>query len=91
MFGCSLVNGRKMIHRRHQLKSKGWFEEWLDISFIEKLVTIMWCGMPYIIWLVVDDLIIVYKVLTSIGVWILMTLLCYWFGKFMSSDEREWN
>ena len=47
--------------------------------------------MPYIIWLVVDDLIIVYKVLTSIGVWILMTLLCYWFGKFMSSDEREWN
>tara|TARA_R110001606_G_C14836805_1_gene585160 strand:+ start:136 stop:378 length:243 start_codon:yes stop_codon:yes gene_type:complete len=80
-----------MIHRRHQLKSKGWFEEWLDISFIEKLVTIMWCGMPYIIWLVVDDLIIVYKVLTSIGVWILMTLLCYWFGKFMSSDEREWN
>ena len=80
-----------MIHRRHQLKSKGWFEEWLDISFIEKLVTIMWCGMPYIIWLVVDDLIIVYKVLTSIGVWILMTLLCYWFGNFMSSDEREWN
>tara|TARA_R110002110_G_scaffold181689_1_gene388111 strand:- start:3586 stop:3861 length:276 start_codon:yes stop_codon:yes gene_type:complete len=91
VFGCSLVNGRKMIHRRNQLKSKGWFEEWLDISLIEKLVTIMWCGMPYIIWLVVDDLIIVYKVLTSIGVWILMTLLCYWFGKFMSSDEREWN
>ena len=80
-----------MIHRRHQLKSKGWFEEWLDISFIEKLVTIMWCGMPYIIWLVVDDLIIVYKVLTSIGVWILMTLLCYWFGTFMSSDQRYWN
>ena len=79
-----------MNRREPQLKTS-WFEEWLDITFMEKLVTIAWCGLPYIIWLMFDDLIIVYKLLVSIGAWILLTLLCYWFGKFMSSDERDWN
>ena len=32
-----------------------------------------------------------YKVLVSIGIWILMTILCYWFGKFMASGDRHWN
>ena len=80
-----------MIRRREPQLKTSWFEEWLDITFMEKLVTIAWCGMPYLIWLMFDDLIIVYKVLASIGVWILMTLLCYWFGVFMSSQERYWN
>ena len=80
-----------IIRDRHQPRPKGWLEEWLDITFPEKLVTVAWCGLPYLIWLMVDDLIIVYKILTSIGVWILMTLLCYWFGNFMSSDQRHWN
>ena len=72
---------------RHD-RNKGWFEEWLDFSFMEKLITIMWCGMPYIIWMMVEGLSVPYKILTSIGVWILLTLLCYWFGKLMS--ERDW-
>ena len=80
-----------MIRDRHKPQSKGWFEEWLDISFPEKLITIAWCGLPYLIWLMADGLEVWYKVLVSIGVWILMTLLCYWFGKFMSSDQRHWN
>ena len=80
-----------MIRRRETLLKKSWFEEWLDITFPEKLITIAWCGLPYIIWLMVDGLAVGYKVLASIGVWILLTLLCYWFGRFMSSGERHWN
>ena len=80
-----------IVRRREQQLKKAWFEEWLDITFPEKLITIAWCGLPYIIWLMVDGLSIVYKVLVSIGVWILMTLLCYWFGVFMSSEGRSWN
>ena len=79
-----------MIRREQTLKTS-WFEEWLDITFPEKLVTLAWCGLPYLIWLMADGLAIGYKVLVSIGVWILMTLLCYWFGKFMSGDGRHWN
>ena len=26
-----------------------------------------------------------------IGIWIVMTLLCYWFGVFMSNEQRDWN
>jgi len=80
-----------MIRRRETLLKKSWFEEWLDITFPEKLITIAWCGLPYIIWLMVDGLAVGYKVLASIGVWILLTLLCWWFGKFMASDQRHWN
>jgi len=80
-----------LINRREPTRNKGWFEEWLDISFMEKLISIMWCGLPYLIWLMADGLVIGYKVLVSIGVWILLTLLCYWFGIFMSSDQRDWN
>ncbi len=72
-------------------RKKGWFEEWLDLSFIEKLVTVMWCGMPYLLWMMFEDFNMLYKILLVIGVWILMTLACYWFGHFMSSDERHWN
>jgi len=80
-----------IIRRRKPQLQKGWFEEWLDITFSEKLVTLAWCGLPYVLWLMTDNLNVVYKVLISIGVWILLTLLCYWFGKFMSSGERYWN
>jgi len=80
-----------MIRDRHKPQSKGWFEEWLDITFVEKLVSIIWCGVPYLIWLMADGLNVPYKVLVSIGIWILLTIGCYWFGKFMSSDQRHWN
>ena len=79
-----------MIRDRHQPKPKGWFEEWLDLSFVEKLISIMWCGMPYLIWMMCDGLELMYKIPISIGKWILLTLLCYWFGVFMSSQDRDW-
>ena len=80
-----------MIHRRNQPKPKGWFEEWLDISFVEKLISIMWCGMPYLLWMMAEDVIVLYRIPIVIVIWILLTLLCYWFGNFMSSDQRHWN
>ena len=80
-----------MIRRREQLLKKSWFEEWLDLSIMEKLISIMWCGMPYLIWMMADGLELMYKIPISIGIWILLTLLCYWFGHFMSSEERHWN
>ena len=79
-----------IIRDRHKPRPKGWFEEWLDITFPEKLITIAWCGMPYIIWMMVEALSVPYKILTSIGVWILLTLLCWWFGNFMSNQDRHW-
>ena len=80
-----------LINRRDKTKPKGWFEQWLDITFPEKLITMAWCGMPYLLWMMFEDFNILYKVPMVIGVWALMTLACYWFGHFMSSDERDWN
>ena len=80
-----------MIHRRHQPRPKGWFEEWLDLSFMEKLISIMWFGMTYMIWMMAEGLDVWYRVIVSVSVFILLTLLCYLFGIFMSSDQRHWN
>ena len=80
-----------MIIRKGESRQKGWFEQWIDITFPEKMITIMWCGMPYLIWMICDGLEIWYKVTISIGVWIFLTLCCYWFGNFMSSQDRDWN
>ncbi len=38
-----------------------------------------------------ENLDVVYKIPIVIVVWILLTLLCWWFGHFMSSEERDWN
>ncbi len=80
-----------MIHKKYTDRKKGWFEEWLDLSFMEKLITIAWCGMPYLLWMMAEDVIVLYRIPIVIVIWILLTLLCYWFGHFMSSSERDWN
>jgi hypothetical protein len=80
-----------MIRRRTPQSRKGWLEEWLDFSFPEKLISIMWFGMPYIIWMMADGLDIWIRTLVSVGVFIFLSLLCYWFGMFMSSGDRDWN
>ena len=77
-----------IIKDRYKSRNKGWFEEWLDLSIMEKLVTVMWCGMPYMLWMMTEDLLVMYKLPIVIVIWILLTLLCYWFGKLMS--ERDW-
>ena len=80
-----------VVNKRNQPRHKGWFEEWLDLSFMEKLVTIMWCGMPYMLWMIAEDVIVMYRLPIVIVIWILLTLSCWWFGHFMSSDQRDWN
>ena len=80
-----------MIRDRHKPRPKGWFEEWLDLSFMEKLISIMWFGMTYMIWMMAEGLDVWYRVIVSVSVFILLTLLCYLFGIFMSSDQRHWN
>ena len=80
-----------VVNRRNKYKEKSFMEMIIsDTSFPEKLIVIMWCGMPYLIWMICDGLEIWYKVTISIGVWIFLTLCCYWFGKFMSSEDRSW-
>jgi len=81
-----------MIRRREQLLKRSWFEEWLDITFPEKLVTVAWCGLPYLIWLMVDGLVFwYYKLIVSTAVWVILSLLIYWFANFMASGDRHWN
>ena len=80
-----------IVRKKDRGRPKGWFEEWLDLSFMEKLISIMWFGMTYMIWIMAEGLDVWYRVIVSVGVFILLTLLCYWFGHFMSSDQRHWN
>ncbi len=51
-----------IINRRDKTKPKGWFEQWLDITFPEKLVTLRGCGMPYLVWMMADGFGVIYKV-----------------------------
>jgi len=81
-----------MIRRREQTLKKSWFEEWLDITFPEKLVTIAWCGLPYLFWLMFDIISNIWiRTISVIGIFILLSLLIYGFSKFMSSEQRHWN
>ena len=81
-----------MIRRREQIKQKGWSESFIDdTTFIEKLAFIMWFGMIYMFYLMFDMFDMWIRILISIGLFSLSSLLIYWFGKFMSSDERYWN
>ena len=63
-----------MISRdRRGYKEKNWMEMLVtDTSFPEKLIVITWCGLPYIIWLMSESLEVWYRVITSIGIWILI-------------------
>ena len=81
-----------MISRdRRGYKEKSFMEMLIsDTSFPEKLIVIMWCGMTYLLWMMAEGLGVVYKVPIVISVWVLLTLLCYWFGHFMSSEDRSW-
>ena len=58
-----------VIRKGRQDRKKGWIEEWLDLSFIEKLMSVVWCGMPYLIWMMADGLELIYKIPISIGIY----------------------
>ena len=70
-----------MIRRREQLKKKSWGEWFIqDYSFPEKMVAIMWCCFPYLIYVMSEGIEVWYRLILSVGIWILLSLLCFWFG-----------
>ena len=80
-----------MIRRKQELK-KDWSESFIDdTTFIEKLAFIMWFGMIYMFYIMFDMFNIWIRILVSIGLFSLSSLLIYWFGRFMSNKDRSWN
>ena len=80
-----------MIRRREPIKKKGWFESFIDdYSFMEKLILMLWCTFPYFIFIMLDWFDIWIRVALALGIFIISSLLCYWFGVFMSSEDRDW-
>ena len=81
-----------MIVRRRQQKPKGWFEAFIDdTNIIEKILFLMWFGVIYMFYLMFDMFDIWIRILISIGLFSLSSFVIYWFGVFMSSEERHWN
>ena len=81
-----------IINKRNQPKPVGWFEAFIDdTNIIEKILFLMWFGMIYMFYIVFDMFDIWIRILISIGLFSLSSLLIYWFGVFMSSEERNWN
>tara|TARA_Y100000034_G_scaffold70465_1_gene85031 strand:- start:131 stop:376 length:246 start_codon:yes stop_codon:yes gene_type:complete len=81
-----------MIRRREPQLKKGWSESFIDdTNFIEKIAFIMWFGMIGIFYIMFDMLDIWIRILISIGSFTISSIIIYWFGNFMSSEERHWN
>ena len=81
-----------MIVRRRQQKPIGWFEAFIDnTNIIEKAIFLIWFGMIYMFYLMFDMFDIWIRILISVGLFSLSSILIYGFAVFMSSDERDWN
>ena len=81
-----------MIVRRRDIKPKGWFESFIDdTNIIEKLVFLIWFAMIGIFYIMFDGFDMWIRILASIGLFTLLSTLVYWFGVFMSSEQRDWN
>ena len=77
-------------NRNKQLK-KGWFEQFIDdTNIIEKLIFLIWFGMIGIFYIMFDMFEWWIRLLISISLFSLSSTLIYWFGVFMSSEERDW-
>ena len=82
-----------IIRKGRQDRKKGWFESWIDdTTFIEKIVYIIWCVLPYGLFIMLDFIPnILIRLLIVSTIFIVVSLLIYGFGTFMSGDERRWN
>ena len=82
-----IVNRR----RETQLKS-GLFERVIDdTNFIEKIVFILWFGLPYILYLMLESFDLIIRLGLTLGIFTLASLIVYWFGTYMGSGDRYWN
>ena len=80
-----------MIRKKQELK-KGWFESFIDdTNIIEKFGFLIWFGMIGILYIIFDGFDIWIRIASSVFIFIVLSLLVYGFGVFMSSDERDWN
>ena len=78
--------------RRKQPKPKGWFESFIDdTNIIEKLVFLGWFCSIGVFYIMFDMFDIWIRILISVGLFSLSSILIYGFAVFMSSDERYWN
>ena len=78
--------------RRKQPKPKGLFEAFIDdTNIIEKLFFLIWFGAIGIFYVMFDMFNIWIRVLLSVGLFTVLSLLIYGFAVFMSSEERDWN
>jgi len=81
-----------IIRRREPQLKKGWFESWIDdTTFIEKIAFIVWFGLIAMFYIMFDMFAIWLRVLISVGLFIISSVLVYGFGKFMSGEDRSWN
>ena len=81
-----------MIVRKRDIKSKGWFESFIDdTNIIEKLIFLIWFAVIYVFYLMFDGFDIWIRVLLSVGLFSLSSLMIYLFAAFMSSQDRSWN
>ena len=78
--------------RRKQPKPKGWFEAFIDdTNIIEKLFFLIWFGVIGIFYVMFDMLNIWIRILASIGLFTLLSILIYGFAVWMSHSHRKWN
>ena len=47
--------------------------------------------MPYLLYIMFDWFDIIPRVGLTIGIFIVASILVYWFGNYMGSEERYWN
>ena len=82
-----------IINKRNQPKPKGWFEAFIDdTNIIEKLIFMLWFTLPYFLFIMLDIISNVWiRVVSSSLVFIVLSLLIYGFGVFMSNQDRSWN
>ena len=78
--------------RRKQPKPKGWFESFIDdTNIIEKFIFLMWFCVIGAFYVMLDWFDIWIRVLLSVGLFSLSSIIIYGFAVFMSSEERYWN
>ena len=80
------------VIRRNQPKPKGWFEAFIDdTNIIEKLVFLMWFCVIGAFYVMLDWFDIWIRVLLSVGLFSLSSMMIYGFAVFMSNEDRYWN
>ena len=78
--------------RRKQPKPKGWFEAFIDdTNIIEKFIFLMWFCVIGAFYVMLDWFDIWIRVLLSVGLFTVLSILVYGFACFMSNQDRSWN